>query len=421
MKRMRLIALCLSLMTSVLSFAQITSLKTPEKASHPLSSDELDMFLNKNATKFNKKATVNAWYDYITVLRDNGETFVYFGDVYLWPDSMPVINYQTTGLNNVFIHSIGEVFDPKSFYFIDPTPQFSKFTTYTIDSIAFFYKYLNLNGIADTLLVQYYGADKIANLVFNGTVQTKSVVLNKSTSSGSDATGSFKIPLDMTNNTPDFFAQGSDKFSGLVEFATPLSIPADGLGAYTVTFMPGNYPYALGDTLAYEDSVNLPAKKLNAFVPLVLRGDGAASGLDNSMNHGILCYSNQKYSTRSPEWYYPANAPGSQKQFLRSFFKISSQNLSAANIRNGYALGKAYPNPAKANEEISIDFALGNAGEVSIVLYDVVGKEVMTLAKGSYAQGEHTITASLNNIPKGVYIYQIKSGSYSASHKLNVH
>lgn len=423
MKKMRLsFLLALMIIGFSTSFAQIVETTMPDLKGKPLSSEELKSFNKKHETRFNKKATVTGWYNYTGALGDNGERFTYFTGTHMWPDSLPVVIFPTTGKDHIGLHAVGQVFDPTSFYFTEPTPQLNQHNYFSVDSIAFFYKYLNLNGIADTLLVQFYTGDKIANLAFGGSTPTRSVVLNRSNSTGQDATASVKIPLDMAMNTPAFFESGVATFSGVLQVPTPLNVAKGELAAWTATFIPGNYPVALGDTLA-NDSTAIPDKKLNCFLPLIFRGDGAASGLDNSFNVGLFVFTSQKYSTttlRPTEWFYPANAPGTLKQYVPSQFYINCPNVSVENLNKGYGLGLAYPNPATQGESVKIDFALGKAENVSIELYDLLGKRVKTITGGFFAQGNHSIEFNVNDLPQGVYVYQIKAGEFSASRKLTV-
>jgi hypothetical protein len=418
MKKMRLSVLLAAFALSSTLFAQVSVQQFPNLQEQTMTAEDYQNFRTSVDLKLNKKATVSSWYSYQDILGDNGERFTYFTGTHMWPDSLPVI-LLTAGVDHIGLHGIGEVFDPKSFYFIEPTPQFNQHNNYTVDSIAFFYKYLNRTGIADTLLVQFYNMDKLASLSFGGTTPTYSVVLNKATSTGSSSTISVKIPLDASNNTDNFYVSSTASFSGVMQIPVNVNVPKGGLCAFTATFMPGNYPVALGDTLA-SDSTQIPVKPLNSFVPLVFRGDGAASALDNSFNLGLFNFSTQKYSTRSPEWFYPANAPGALKQYIYSQFHITSGNLSANGVKNGFGLGNAYPNPAAKNDEISIDFALGRTEKVTIELFDLLGQKVKTIAVDNFTQGSHTVSFTANDLNSGVYIYNIKAGAYSASKKLTL-
>lgn len=85
-------------------------------------------------------------------------------------------------------------------------------------------------------------------------------------------------------------------------------------------------------------------------------------------------------------------------------------------IPTEYSLGQNYPNPF--NPESSISFSLPASQYVKITLYDVMGRELMTLAEGTYAAGQHAITVKSENLSSGTYVYRMKAGSFMAAKKM---
>ncbi len=61
-----------------------------------------------------------------------------------------------------------------------------------------------------------------------------------------------------------------------------------------------------------------------------------------------------------------------------------------ASVIAGAQLGQNYPNPF--NPSTRIDFALENAGNVNLTIYDVAGRKVRTLENGSFGAGDHHVT-----------------------------
>ena len=55
-------------------------------------------------------------------------------------------------------------------------------------------------------------------------------------------------------------------------------------------------------------------------------------------------------------------------------------------------------------------FALAAAGPVSVVVYDVLGKEVARLAKGPYGAGEHSASLDVSRLAPGLYVVRLASG-----------
>ena len=69
----------------------------------------------------------------------------------------------------------------------------------------------------------------------------------------------------------------------------------------------------------------------------------------------------------------------------------------------------AYPNPFVRSTEIA--FELERASDVALVVYDVRGRAVATLADGTYEAGQHTVTLEAASLPSGVYVYRLSTGS----------
>ena len=51
-------------------------------------------------------------------------------------------------------------------------------------------------------------------------------------------------------------------------------------------------------------------------------------------------------------------------------------------------------------------------------MYDTLGKEVATLVNERKEQGRYTVEFNAENLPSGMYIYQITAGKYRASEKM---
>jgi len=57
-------------------------------------------------------------------------------------------------------------------------------------------------------------------------------------------------------------------------------------------------------------------------------------------------------------------------------------------------------------------------GFVSIIVYDVVGREVAELVNENKKAGIYLVTFNGNNFSSGVYLCRINSGNYSSSIKM---
>ena len=90
--------------------------------------------------------------------------------------------------------------------------------------------------------------------------------------------------------------------------------------------------------------------------------------------------------------------------------------VNSLNEMDGYALGQNYPNPFIGKTNIS--FEIPQNTFVSLKVYNLLGTEIQELAGKEYSSGKHTVEFDTKNLTKGIYIYTIKAGKYSASQKM---
>lgn len=83
---------------------------------------------------------------------------------------------------------------------------------------------------------------------------------------------------------------------------------------------------------------------------------------------------------------------------------------------SGFYLAQNYPNPF--NPSTVIDYQLPFAGNVSLRVYDILGKQITTLVDGYRDAGHHSVSFSGGGLANGVYIYRMQTGSFVQSRKL---
>jgi hypothetical protein len=81
-----------------------------------------------------------------------------------------------------------------------------------------------------------------------------------------------------------------------------------------------------------------------------------------------------------------------------------------------YTLAQNFPNPFNPATEIL--FSLKKAGHTTLIIYNIVGQKVETLIDNAMPVGKHYITFRAENIPSGVYFYQLRSGDYTEVKKM---
>ena len=81
-----------------------------------------------------------------------------------------------------------------------------------------------------------------------------------------------------------------------------------------------------------------------------------------------------------------------------------------------YALEQNYPNPFNPSTNLSFDMSA--AGFVSLVVYDVLGREVATLVNEARQAGTHSVSWNAAGQSSGVYFCKMQAGSFVATKQM---
>ena len=96
--------------------------------------------------------------------------------------------------------------------------------------------------------------------------------------------------------------------------------------------------------------------------------------------------------------------------------QVTYQTLTGINqtveIPNYYSLAQNYPNPF--NPTTSIKFSVPKAVNVSLKIYDVLGKEVATLVNEMKQPGFYTADFNATDLASGIYFYRIDAGEFTS-------
>jgi PKD repeat protein len=90
---------------------------------------------------------------------------------------------------------------------------------------------------------------------------------------------------------------------------------------------------------------------------------------------------------------------------------------ATGNVPSKYELLQNYPNPF--NPATTIGFHIGQGGGfVNLKLYDVLGKEILTLVNEEKQEGEYKIKMDGRSLPSGVYFYTIRVNDFLSTKKM---
>jgi endoglucanase len=98
------------------------------------------------------------------------------------------------------------------------------------------------------------------------------------------------------------------------------------------------------------------------------------------------------------------------------FVLVATDVQEESNYPLSISLKQNYPNPF--NSTTVIDFSVASASEVTIKIYDLLGKEVEILIAEQKQPGNYSIQFSSEKLPSGVYICTMNTGGYSSSKKI---
>jgi hypothetical protein len=100
----------------------------------------------------------------------------------------------------------------------------------------------------------------------------------------------------------------------------------------------------------------------------------------------------------------------------RPLSEIVSVGVASSRVSRGFALVQNYPNPF--NPCTTIRYALPNASRVTLLVYDLLGRQVSGLVNGKMEAGIHDVTFDGSSLASGMYFYRLQTGDFVATKRL---
>ena len=170
-------------------------------------------------------------------------------------------------------------------------------------------------------------------------------------------------------------------------------------------------------------------------VSVSISGDYTVVGASEDVDNGVLSGSAYLFIRSGTSWVEEAKllaSDGAADDVFGISVSVSGDNAivgarsgNAAYVYSGiivgidnenvgipveYSLSPAYPNPF--NPTTTIEYSLPQMGEVSMVIYNLLGEEVKVLVNEFREAGKYEVKLNADGLASGVYIYTLHSGEY---------
>jgi hypothetical protein len=107
---------------------------------------------------------------------------------------------------------------------------------------------------------------------------------------------------------------------------------------------------------------------------------------------------------------------GSGEEITVSNPAINKLMVSGEVIPDKYSLDQNYPNPF--NPSTTINFALPEAAEVTLTIYNTLGQKVAELVNSKLEAGNYSYEWNARNVSTGMYIYELRTDKFVSVKKM---
>ncbi len=108
--------------------------------------------------------------------------------------------------------------------------------------------------------------------------------------------------------------------------------------------------------------------------------------------------------------------------YVMEGFKYNAVGVEENNIYSAtnFKLSQNYPNPFNPSTTIEYTIPQTESGllDVSLKVYDILGREITSLVNAKQTAGNYTVRFNAENLPSGIYFYTLKAGNFSTTKKM---
>ena len=129
----------------------------------------------------------------------------------------------------------------------------------------------------------------------------------------------------------------------------------------------------------------------------------------------VYMYNYEDEPERDGVYYYKLKGFGSNGQVI---FEADELKIGITGIKN-FKIEQNTPNPF--NPTTNISYELFEASYVKLKVFDLIGKEIVTLVEANQTKGTYTVTFDASkyaNLTSGIYFYKLETERYSEVKKM---
>jgi hypothetical protein len=136
---------------------------------------------------------------------------------------------------------------------------------------------------------------------------------------------------------------------------------------------------------------------------------------DTSVSYSVICG-----DSRITNYYVEAVDDASQSAYSDTIdiWCVGSGKLSAGILAELIDLQNNYPNPF--NARTTIEYNVPYEMEITLEIYDILGRKVETLIDEYQSPGSYAVTWHASNIASGMYFYRLQAGNHTATRRMSI-
>lgn len=170
------------------------------------------------------------------------------------------------------------------------------------------------------------------------------------------------------------------------------------------SYAPNELAVSVGDTVRWQGDFGFHPLSSTA-VPA--GAEAFTNGSGSVFNYVVPAPGNYNYTCDS-------HGPGMSGSFIAVVSAVDEGSAQPAR----FELQQNYPNPFNPSTTIGFQIPGAGASWVKLAVFNLIGQEVAVLVNGMKSAGNHVVTFDANNLPSGIYVYQLTASSFTSTRSM---